>query len=108
MSLNKYDSESHAITRLKEQGYTEDFVLDGKKMRNTNTGNLYATDDMIVDEFHRFEGVSNPDDMSIVFAVRCKDDTKGTVVSAYGLYADDELTKFMDAVPLHDQADMIS
>jgi len=47
-----------------------------------------------VDEFHRFEGMSNPDDNSIVFAISSDDGIKGTLVDAYGIYAD-SLTESM-------------
>ena len=46
------------------------------------------------DEFHRFEGMSNPDDNSIVFAISSNDGIKGTLVDAYGMYAD-SLTESM-------------
>jgi hypothetical protein len=45
-------------------------------------------EDFTVDEFHRFEGMSNTDDNSIVYAISSKDGVKGTLVDAYGMYSE--------------------
>ena len=36
---------------------------------------------------HRFEGMSSTDDNSILYAISSKDGIKGTLVDAYGVYA---------------------
>jgi hypothetical protein len=41
-----------------------------------------------VDEFYRFEGMTNPDDSSILFAISSSDGLKGTLGDAYGVYAE--------------------
>lgn len=41
-----------------------------------------------VDEVHRFEGMSSTDDNSILYAISSKDGIKGTLVDAYGIYAE--------------------
>jgi hypothetical protein len=45
-------------------------------------------EDFTVEEFYRFEGMSNPDDNSVLFAISSDDGIKGTLVDAYGVYAD--------------------
>ncbi|NNE76232.1 MAG: phosphoribosylpyrophosphate synthetase, partial [Pricia sp.] len=44
-------------------------------------------EDFEVDEMHRFEGMSSTDDNSILYAISSKDGIKGTLVDAYGVYA---------------------
>ena len=41
-----------------------------------------------VDEYHRFEGASNPSDNSIVYAIHSNDGVKGVLVDAYGMYSE--------------------
>jgi len=105
MKMNQYDTVIDATKNLRRRGYTVDFVLKDGKMKNPDTDKRYEPSDMCVDEFHRFEGISNPADSSIVFAVSCKDDTKGLVVSAYGANASEKLDAFMDEVPVAEEAD---
>ncbi len=42
---------------------------------------------MEVVEFYRFEGASNPDDNSILYAIETSDGLKGLLVDAYGAYS---------------------
>ena len=104
MAINKYDSVSIATKSLREKGFTNSFELENGKMKNTDSGKSYTPDEMEVIEYHRFEGPSNPGDMSIVFAVECEDGAKGLVVSSYGTYSDEDLDKFMDEVPIRDRS----
>mgnify|MGYP005867477985 FL=1 len=41
-----------------------------------------------MDEVHRFEGMTSPDDSSILFAISSTSGVKGVLVDAYGVYAD--------------------
>ena len=62
---------------------------------NSHSLQLYPAD-FIVDKFFRFEGASNPDDSAIVYAISSKDGLKGTVVDAYGVYADSLTTEMIE------------
>lgn len=99
-AINRYPTMVIALKDLQDRGYDCDFQMSGSAIKCTNTGKLYQPQDMTIVEYHRFEGISNPDDMSIVFVVECKDGAKGTVVSAYGMYADIKLLDFMDKVKI--------
>jgi len=44
-------------------------------------------EDFEVDAFYRFEGMSSPDDNSIVYAISGKNGIKGILVDAYGVYS---------------------
>jgi len=39
-------------------------------------------------DYHRFEGTSDPDDTSVIYALETNDGTLGTLVDAYGAYVD--------------------
>ena len=51
-------------------------------------------------EFHRFEGVSDPDDMSIVYAIESRDGTRGTLVDAFGVYSNPAVSRVLERVPI--------
>ncbi|MDZ7845663.1 MAG: phosphoribosylpyrophosphate synthetase [Owenweeksia sp.] len=71
-----------------ERGYTIDFSLMPNGIEDKAAKKVYDPSTFTVDEYHRFEGVSNPGDMSIVFAVTTNDGKKGTLIDAYGTYED--------------------
>lgn len=85
---NQYDTLSQATEILKAQGYTLNFNLLANGIECKELGKVYDPATFHIDEFHRFEGMSNPGDMSIVFAVTTEDGKKGTLVDAYGAYED--------------------
>lgn len=86
--MHSYTTLSEAIRDLKKRGYTEDFNLQPDCVSCAPLNLQWHPEDFTVDEFHRFEGMSNPDDNSIVYAISSNDGTKGTLVDAYGMYAD--------------------
>jgi hypothetical protein len=87
--MKSYDTLVDATNDLFKRGYTANLSLDGDTIDdNAQNINMHA-DDFVIDEFYRFEGASNPDDASIVYAVSSsKFNLKGVLVNAYGVYAD--------------------
>lgn len=47
----------------------------------------FKSDDLTIVEHHRFEGMSDPDDSSVVYALEASNGLKGVLVDAYGAYA---------------------
>jgi hypothetical protein len=92
--MKYYNTLSEAIGDLKKRGYREDFNLKPDCLECPSLDLDLHPENFTVDEYHRFEGMSNPDDNSIVFAISSKDGVKGTLVDAYGMYADN-LTESM-------------
>jgi hypothetical protein len=85
---NQYDTLSEAIQKLQERGYNLDFNLKPDSIECKELDRKFDPSTFHIDEFHRFEGMTNPDDMSIVFAITTDDGKKGTLVDAYGTYQD--------------------
>ncbi len=102
MILNRYSNLVEAQSSLKEKGYIHEFNYQEEEsvMKSYKTGVKYTPEQMKIIEFHRFEGMSNPGDMSIIFAVECIDGAKGIVLSSFGVYADLKLAEFMDKVKI--------
>ena len=90
------------VKRLEEKGYTNQFRVEKKMLQSlTDKKKKYKSKDVKAVNFYRFEGVSNPDDMSILYAIETTDGEKGTLVDAYGVYSDDDTGAFMQEVDIN-------
>lgn len=84
---------------LNKEGYTADFtVADGRLHAMGNDKVTYTPEDVTIVDFYRFEGESNPDDMSILYVIEATDGVKGTMSSAFGTYADTDVDDFLRQV----------
>jgi hypothetical protein len=76
---------SEAMERLQAAGYRDDFRAERAGLRAVGTGCLHQPEALLIEEVLRFEGASDPQDESMLFALRCaRHDVKGTYVVAYG------------------------
>ncbi len=85
-SDNTMTTLSEVTNKLAKDGYTTEFKMNEKKFINAKTGKEYKPADLIIDKVFRFEGESNPDDMSVLYAISANDGTKGMLIDAYGAY----------------------
>ncbi|WP_183561232.1 phosphoribosylpyrophosphate synthetase [Mucilaginibacter sp. SP1R1] len=87
--MKTYETLVDATNDLLKRGYTANLSLEGDTIDDKAQDIHMGADDFVIDEFYRFEGASNPDDTSIVYAVSSpKNNLKGVLVNAYGAYAD--------------------
>ncbi len=91
--MNEMKTISQRIKELKSEGYTEDFYFEDGTLNSENSRFKAADIEKIV-EF-RFEGKSNPDDLSILYQIITLDGTKGTIVDGFGPTGDPELAQFL-------------
>lgn len=87
-AMPDYETLTHAIDDLKRRGYTTDFDLKPDSINDAATDLRVHPEDFAIDEFHRFEGTTNPDDSSVIYAISSKDGVKGILIDAYGAYAE--------------------
>ncbi|GAB3179430.1 hypothetical protein GCM10027291_45620 [Telluribacter humicola] len=80
---------SEVLSKLKNEGYTADFNLsDNCLICHGNPLKLYPKE-FVVDRHFRFEGISDPGDGAVVYAISSeKHNVKGTLVDGYGIYSD--------------------
>ncbi|WPP49360.1 hypothetical protein [Catalinimonas niigatensis] len=86
------------MAELDKKGYTTQFKYEGGALTDRTSDKKYQPQELTITEEFRFEGESNPDDMSILYAIEARDGTKGTVVDAFGTYSDEDLGDFMKRV----------
>lgn len=82
-----YDTLSEAVNELIKRGYTTDFLLQEEKdcLFCHEHSLMLSPDEFVIDEVHRFEGMSDPADESVVFAISSiKHDVKGLVINSFG------------------------
>ncbi len=91
-------SLSACLEKMVSMGYIDDFKAIESGLQSLKNERVYSPEEVTVDNFYRFEGNSDPDDMSILYAITANDGTKGTLIDAYGTYASAEVNEFMLAV----------
>lgn len=89
-----------AMDDLAGSGFIEHFGVRGDALRSFDSGRSFRAEQLVIREYHRFEGVSDPDDMSIVYAIEGQDSARGTLVDAFGVYSDPAVSAFLDRVPI--------
>ncbi len=94
-SMPYMKSLSSCLEKMIADGYTDDFRALPEGLKSLRTDKIYQPDNVRVVNYYRFEGVSNPDDMSILYVIETNDGGKGTLVDAYGPYADADVSSFI-------------
>ena len=89
------------LRKLEAEGYTDQYKVEKSKLYDLSNDKKYKPKDVKAVNFYRFEGISNPDDMSILYAIETCDGRKGTLIDAYGLYSDEDTSKFMKEVEIN-------
>jgi hypothetical protein len=88
------------LNKLEAEGYTDQYKVEKGKLHDLTNDKKYKPRDVKAVNFFRFEGITNPEDMSILYAIETSDGRRGTLVDAYGLYADDDTSTFMQEVEI--------
>lgn len=83
---------------LTARGFTVEFTVAVGRLKALDGGASFAPDQVSIVETHRFEGVSDPDDMAILYGLETSGGLRGTLVDAFGVYADPSIGAFMKAV----------
>ncbi|HYW95678.1 MAG TPA: phosphoribosylpyrophosphate synthetase [Bacteroidales bacterium] len=83
MIKNNYETLSQAMNGLKERGYEKDLT---DNIINEEQGKYTIV------ESYRFEGMTNPGDSSVLYAIESDEGEKGIIVDAYDAYSDSRKT----------------
>lgn len=89
---------SECIKKASDRGYTENFRINAFGLTTEDEKSVYNPQDIRITNFYRFEGNSNPDDSSILYLIETGDRKKGTLIDAYGVYADSMISNFIRQV----------
>jgi len=86
--MKNYESLVDALDDLRKRGYEADFEPQSNCLYCSNLDLRLNEEEFHVDEVYRFEGDSNPDDNSVVYALTSPTGVKGTIVDGYGASSD--------------------
>ncbi|MFZ4263726.1 phosphoribosylpyrophosphate synthetase [Sphingobacterium sp. HJSM2_6] len=87
MEKKVYDTLSEAVNDLQRLGYVTDFLIneDGSCIYCSGGNIELSPDEFEIDLIYRFEGMTDPADESILFAISSKDNLiKGLVINSFG------------------------
>lgn len=85
-----YQTMVEALNDLKERGFTLDFNLANGVLHSSDADIALNPEDFEICELYRFEGMSDPTDNSILYAIKSdRYNIKGVFVDGYGVYSDD-------------------
>ena len=88
--MENYQTMVEALAGLKERGFSLDFNLTNGALHNSTENIVLQPEDFRICEVHRFEGMSDPGDNSVVYGIESdKYGIKGVFVNGYGVYSDD-------------------
>ncbi len=102
MEHTGYKTLAEAVEGLRRRGFTANFELLNKRFRAVDSGQTFTADQLTIVEHHRFEGVSDPDDMAVLYGIEANDGTRGTIADAFGPQADPVLGAFLKNVRMHE------
>lgn len=99
MKKDSSKNELEYIEKYQENGYCCNFLFQNDVLMETESKYPYQPDEIFIVAHHRYEGISNPDDMSILYVIETADNKKGTYLLGYGPSADLEAAEFFKNIP---------
>lgn len=95
---NQYSTLAEAIEELKKRGYNANFSVNKNGMLEAAKGQTFHAAEVKLAEFHRFEGMTDPGDSTILYALETQSGLKGTLADSYGADASEITSAFMKKV----------
>jgi hypothetical protein len=86
------------VNKAMKDGYTDNLKVTRQGLYSCDKDKVYSPCDVRVIDFYRFEGESDPADNAIMYVIETNDGDKGTLIDAYGPYADENVNKFITEV----------
>ncbi len=98
MHVTSYTNMTEAIQELRKRGFVANFEFLDQVFRDVDSEKTFTADELTIVEHYRFEGASDPEDMSVVYAIESQDGTRGIIADAFGVYASPDLGGFLNNV----------
>jgi hypothetical protein len=86
--MKQFETLTDALQNLNERGYTYNFNLVNNCLECKELNLILYPEQFNIPEYYRFEGMTDPADSAVVYAIESDNGLKGVMVNAYGVYAD--------------------
>lgn len=99
---HNYETVSEAVDDLVKRGYTTDFLIraDEDRITCSKSAVSLSPEEFEIDEIYRFEGMTDPADETIIYAISSpKHQMKGIVVNGFGAdfgYRSSKLVEYLN------------
>ncbi|MEP7204214.1 MAG: hypothetical protein ABI894_16500 [Ilumatobacteraceae bacterium] len=94
------DTMSERMRQLDGAGWNEQLIVEGGRLTCGKCAESAGPDEARVNEVHRFEGVSDPGDESILFAISMPCGHRGTLATIYGPETPTHVAEFVSRLQL--------
>lgn len=100
--MHIYDTLSAAVNDLAQRGYEYDFNLAPDCIECKSLDLQLMPEEFEIDEIYRFEGMTDPGDSAVVYAISSPvGNLKGVLIDAYGAYAENISPELLDKLKIH-------
>ncbi len=86
--MKTYDTLTEALEGLRKEGFIQDYNLKHDYLHCQPDDVELRPADFDIVNVYRFEGMTDPGDETVLYAIEAKNGNKGTLVDAYGMYAE--------------------
>ena len=98
MQKKEMSSLWQVMETLRKRGYTLDFTMSPEGCLVSSDNHKYYPKDLYIKKVYRFEGDSDPGDMSILYRMKTKSGKKGLLVDGYGAESSLAGPEFIDFI----------
>jgi hypothetical protein len=94
---------TEAIEMAREKGYTKDFSATKNGFESKETNEDFNPEELTITKVFRFEGISDPNDMSVLYLIKSDSGAKGIFIDAFGAYGDfdpQDLAKILQKIKI--------
>jgi hypothetical protein len=97
-SQNFMATLTDSLNKAIKDGYVDNFRMTRYGLFSDIKHKTYYPADVKIVDFCRFEGESDPSDNEIMYVIETNDGDKGTLIDAFGPYADQYINNFITQV----------
>ena len=89
------------LAQLTSKGYKDSFELVSNGIKSLSTGVILSPEHFTIKEYVRIDGIKDPKDASLVYAIETVDGLKGALITAYSAFNEMLSPELVKKLALH-------